>query len=102
MAITTNNTITIEHPEIPYDKYLVYMSVSPIVNYENTDVEAALSLRLVPYRILPNGQIDKNEAAAYNESCGNVFEKSQEDAVLGQAAMALMSLIQDFVDGRNA
>lgn len=87
------------YPDIPYDKALVSLAISPIVN--GSAVEAALSLRVVPYRVLPDDTIDTNEALAYNEAIGNVFERSRSDPALAAAAGVVFDAVQQFLTARG-
>lgn len=88
-----------QHPDIPYDKALVSLAISPIV--QGTNVEAAMALRVVPYRELPDGTIDTNEALAYNEAIGNVFERSRSDPALAAAAGVVFDAVQQFLTARG-
>lgn len=90
---------TEQYPDLPYDKALVSLSIAPVVQGNN--VEAALSLRVVPYRELPDGTIDTAESLAYTEAVGNVFERAQSDPALAAAAGAIYPAIQAFLTARG-
>ena len=91
MPITTTVPRELEYPEIPFDKYLVYLSLSPV--FLPDTIEGFMSLRLVPYRILPSGVIDKLEDDAYEESITRVWEKASTDPIFAKAMSMLMSMI---------
>jgi hypothetical protein len=90
---------SVAFPEIPYDKSLVYLNISPIV--QGAEIEAAMNLRVVPYRILPDGMVDVAEAMAYNESVGQAFAQSATDPALAAAAGVIFSAIQAFLTARG-
>lgn len=100
MALLTSSPIETAHPEIPYDKLGVSLSISPI--WKPTDVEAAVAIRAVPYRVLPNGAIDKSEDRAWSWATGSAFEDSISDPALAEASTALMTAIQNFLTAKGA
>lgn len=95
IAITPKDS---PHPEIPYDKALVYLNISPIVSGDQ--VEAAVNIRVVPYRII-DGQVDTLESAAYNESIAGAFAKAQTDPALAAAEAAIFPALQAFITARQ-
>lgn len=100
MPILTAAPLAIEHPEIPFDRLGVSLAISPI--WKPDDVEAAVSITAVPYRVLPDGSIDKLESAAWGYNCGQVFSDAENDPALADAAAALMTAIQTFLAAKGA
>ena len=100
MPILTSTPKAITHPEIPYDRLGVTLAISPI--WKPNDVEAAVSITATPYRVLPDGSIDKLEKAAWGYNNGQVFADSLSDPVLAEAASALMTAVQNFLSAKGA
>ena len=100
MPILTSAPKAITHPEIPYDRLGVSLAISPI--WKPNDVEAAVSITAVPYRVLPDGSIDKMDAAAWSYNNGQVFADSLSDPALAEAASALMTAVQTFLSAKGA
>lgn len=99
MAITSTNPTTIPHPEIPYDKYLVYLSMSPII--QGSEIEGAMNLTLKRYRVLPSGAIDVNDSLTVMEAVGDCYARAQTDPVLAAAMGAILPAIQQFITDRG-
>lgn len=100
MPITTSAPKTVTHPDIPFDCLGVSLAISPV--WQPTDVEAAVSIRAVPYRVLPDGSIDKDENAAWTFNTGSAFADAQNDPALAVAAGTLMTVIQNFLTAKGA
>lgn len=100
MPILTSTPKAISNPEIPYDRLGVSLAISPI--WKPNDVEAAVSITAIPYRVLPDGSIDKLEAAAWSYNNGQVFANSLTDPALAAAASALMTAVQNFLAAKGA
>jgi hypothetical protein len=100
MPILTSTPKVIDSPEIPYDRLGVSLAISPI--WKQNDVEAAVSITAVPYRVLPDGSIDKLESGAWSYNCGQVFAASENDPALAEAATALMTAVQNFLAAKGA
>lgn len=99
MPITPTKNKPIVEPTIPYDRYLVNLSISPIV--QETDVEAAMSLTLTPYRVLSDGSIDVNAEGRISDNNGACFASAATDPVMAQAAGAIFAAIQGYITGRG-
>ena len=99
MPIVTSKPLELAHPDIPYSKLGVSLSVSPV--WHENDVEAAVSITAVPYRILPDGSIDKRPDLTWGFSTGQAFADAQTDPDLAAAAGGLMALIQQFVAAKG-
>lgn len=85
----------IAHPEIAFYKTLIYMSISPVV--VDNHIEAAMSMRCVPYRILPDDTIDAAENMAKTVNVGAVFEQAKSDPALAKAASRIWDALQDYL-----
>ena len=100
MPILTTTPKSVSNPEIPFDRLGVSLAISPI--WRPTDVEAAVSIMAVPYRHLPDGSIEKLESADWTYNNGQVFSDSLSDPALDEAATALMTAIQNFLQAKGA
>lgn len=85
---------TLEHPEIAYDKTLISLAISPIVL--DGDIEAAMSMRCVPYRVV-DGAIESREDLAVTINSGAVFAEAQQDPALAAAAAAIWDALQTYL-----
>lgn len=95
MPITIQNAVTLPFPEIPYDKVMINLSCSPVVN--GTELEASISILLTPYRVLPDGTIDSRPDKAIGQSFGRAFEASASDPILGEAITTILTALQIFI-----
>lgn len=86
---------TIAHPEIAFDKTLISLAISPVI--VNNNIEAAMSMRCVPYRILPDDTIDVAENMAQTINIGAVFEQAKSDPALAKAVSRILDTLQDFL-----
>lgn len=100
MPILTTTPKAIDHPEIPFDRLGVSLAISPI--WKPDDVEAAVSITAIPYRVLPDGSIDKLEKAAWSYNNGQVFADAAHDPVLADAVSTMMVAIQAFLAAKGA
>ena len=85
---------TVENPEIAYDKTLISLAISPIVM--DGDIEAAMSMRCVPYRVI-DGKVESREDMAVTINSGAVFAQSQTDPALAAAAEAIWTALQTYL-----
>lgn len=90
---------TIIEPSNPYDKTLISLAISPIIMENN--IEAVMSMRCVPYRILSDGTIDKNEELAITINSGAVFAEAQQDPALAQAAASIWDALQSYLSAKG-
>lgn len=90
----------LSHPEIPYDRVMVSLSISPIVR--GTDIDAAMSMTATPYRTLPDGEIETREDLRQYFNSGQVFVDAQSDPALAVAATAVWDAIQTFLVAKGA
>jgi hypothetical protein len=90
---------TIAEPKTAYDKTLVSLSISPIIL--DNHIEAAMSMRCVPYRVLSDGSIDKNEDLAVTINSGAVFEEASTDPALALAASAIWDALQAYLTAKG-
>ena len=89
---------TVANPEIPYDKSLVSLAISPIV--QGGDIEAAMSMRCVPYRVI-DGAIESREDLAVTINSGAVFAESAQDPALAAAAQTIWTAIQTYLSTKG-
>lgn len=99
MPILATSPSTVVHPEIPYDKYLVELTLAPVVIANN--IEGAMSLKLTPYRYLPDGTLDTNQAGVRYEGCGACYAQAETDPALAAAMAAILPAIQAFITARG-
>lgn len=97
MPFTINPT-TVENPEIPFDKALIYLAISPII--QGGDIEGALSVRVVPYRKI-NNKIETREDKAISINSGSVFADSAVDPVLAQAVTTISTALQTYLAAKG-
>lgn len=88
----------VANPEIPYDKTLVSLAISPIVL--GGDIEAAMSMRCVPYRVV-DGAIESREDLAVTINSGAVFAEAQQDPALAAAAAAIWDALQTYLEAKG-
>jgi hypothetical protein len=86
---------TIAEPEVAYDKTLISLAISPII-LENR-IEAAMSMRCVPYRVLADDSIDKNEDLAVTINSGAVFAEAATDPALAMATSQIWDALQAYL-----
>lgn len=89
----------VAEPETAYDKTLISLAISPII--QGNDIEAAMSMRCVPYRVLSDGSIDKNEELAVTINSGAVFTEAQQDPALAAAAEAIWNALQTYLSAKG-
>ena len=89
---------TVANPEIPYDKTLVSLAISPIVL--GSDIEAAMSLRCVPYRVV-DGAIESREDLAVTINSGAVFAESEQDPAIAAAAQKIWDALQTYLSAKG-
>jgi hypothetical protein len=90
---------TIAEPKTAYDKTLVSLAISPIILDDR--IEAAMSMRCVPYRVLADGSIDKNEDLAVTINSGAVFEEAATDPALAMAASQIWDALQGYLSAKG-
>lgn len=82
-------------PEVPYDKALVWLAFAPKI--DNETVDATLSLRAQPYRVL-DGAVDiAPESAVRTINVGSVNEAMAKDEKLAAAIASLSVLVAEYV-----
>lgn len=89
----------VAEPETAYDKTLISLAISPII--QGNDIEAVMSMRCVPYRVLSDGSIDKNEDLAVTINSGAVFTEAQQDPALAAAAQAIWDALQTYLSAKG-
>lgn len=85
----------IAHPEIAFDKTLISLAISPVI--VDNHIDAAMSMRCVPYRIMPDDTIDAAENMAQTINIGAVFEQAKTDPALAKAASRIWDALQDYL-----
>lgn len=88
----------VAEPEKPYDKTLISLAISPILL--ESDIEAAMSMRCVPYRVLEDGRIEAREDFAVTINSGAVFAEAQADPALAVAAQEIWSALQTYLTAK--
>ena len=89
---------TVANPEIPYDKSLISLAISPIVM--DGHIEAAMSMRCVPYRVI-DGAVESREDMAVTINSGAVFAESQQDPALAAAATQIWDALQTYLVAKS-
>ena len=89
----------IPEPKTAYDKTLISLAISPIIL--ETGIEAAMSMRLVPYRVLSDGSIEAREDMAQTINSGAVFAEAATDPALAQAAAAIWDALQGYLTAKG-
>ena len=89
----------IAEPKTAYDKTLISLAISPIIL--DTGIEAAMSMRLVPYRVLSDGSIESREDMAETINSGAVFAEAQTDPALAKAAAAIWDALQGYLSAKG-
>ena len=90
----------ITYPKIPYDKPLIYLSISPQIHQREDGtqfVEAAMSMTIEPCRYLPDGTIDVAANLRHTVNIGAVFEQAKSDPALAKAVPRIWDALQDFI-----
>lgn len=86
-------------PNNPYDKTLINLAISPLV--QGDSIEGAMSLRLTPYRVLSDGRIDVAESLAESISSGAVFAEAATDPALAKAVTAIWTALQTYLEDKG-
>jgi hypothetical protein len=89
----------IPEPSTAYDKTLISLAISPIIQGDH--IEAAMSMRCVPYRVLSDGTIESREDMAQTINSGAVFAEAQTDTALAQAAAAIWDALQGYLSAKG-
>lgn len=94
MPITASIPIEYNGEQYPY--YGVNLAISP--KWDPTEVGGTVAMRLTPYRILPDGTIEKLDDLAKAVVYLDVFtEINAGDTQLGMAVNLIMGSIQQFI-----
>jgi hypothetical protein len=99
MQIQATTPIPDPNGGAPYDRYLVTLAVSPIVDGAN--IRGAVSMRLTPFRTAEDGTVENLEGGDIPLVFGNVFDAAQSDPSLGQALATILGAIQGYVAARG-
>ena len=99
MQIQTSTPIPDPSGGASYDRYLVTLAVSPIVDGAN--IRGAVSMRLTPFRTAEDGTVEPLEGGDVALVFGNVFDAAQNDPNLGQSLTAILGAIQGYVTARG-
>jgi hypothetical protein len=89
----------ITEPDVAYDKTLISLAISPIILEDH--IEAAMSMRCVPYRVLADGSICKAEDMAVTINSGAVFAEAETDPALAAAAAAIWDALQGYLTAKG-
>ncbi len=99
MAITTNQPVEIQFPEIPFDKLAISLAISPL--FEPTRIGASVAMQCIPYRILPDGTVEAKREAARSIAIGDAFVEAQNDPALAVAVQTIYGALGQFVAAKN-
>ena len=89
----------ITEPDVAYDKTLISLAISPIILEDH--IEAAMSMRCVPYRVLADGSIESREDMAHTINSGAVFAEAATDPALAAAAAAIWDALQAYLTAKG-
>lgn len=95
MPIITAAPEQITNPDIPFDKLGVHLSIAPI--WQDKDVSGACSIRVVPYRKLPDGTVERREDKARMYSVADIFDESVKDPAFGAAMQKVWTGVQEYI-----
>lgn len=98
MPITSSNPTIQDGVEYPY--YGVNLAISPLWS-NPAYVGGTVAMRLVPYRMDQNNQVDKLDTADKAVVYLNVFDDAQSDPGLAAAVTKIMEGIQDFITAKG-
>lgn len=90
---------SVAEPEVAYDKTLISLAISPII--QGNDIEAAMSMRCVPYRVLSDSSIESREDLAVTINSGAVFAEAQQDPALAAAAAVIWDALQTYLSAKG-
>jgi hypothetical protein len=94
MAISATTPIIKDGISYPY--FTVNLAVSP--NIQGNDIGGSVALRLTPYRVLEDGNLEFCESDTKAVAYGDVFQNiAQGDADLGNVVSGIMGKIQEFI-----
>jgi hypothetical protein len=104
MAIELQTPIGVNHPEIPYTQVAVSFSTAPlwITDPETKSIigmEGAASLKLVPYRTLPGGALDKlsdDDPRCLAFSSGQIFADAAQDPAMAAFVTGFLALVDAY------
>lgn len=96
MPITTQNPIP--DPAGDYDRLGIQLAISPV--WHESDVGAAVAIRLTPYRVNADGTIEQSTDAR-SVVYGDAFAAAADDPALAAAVTQIMSALQDFITAKG-
>lgn len=99
MPITTTNAVTVSCPEIPFDKLAISLAVSPV--FRPDSIGAAVAMTCTPYRVLPEGAIEKLDSASRTVAIGDAFAEAQADPVLAQCVTQIYDALQTYIAAKG-
>ena len=99
MPIITAVPAQSTHPEIPFDKLGVHLNIAPI--WSEKSVSGSCSIRVVPYRELPDGTIERREDLARMLSIADIFAESATDPDFGAAMAQVWTGIQQYIVAKS-
>ena len=89
----------IKDGEIPYDKTLINLAISPII--QESDIKAAMNLTCTPYRVLIDGTIESRPDLAMSFLSGDVFAEAVTDPALATAAATIWTAIHGYLTAKG-
>lgn len=87
------------HPEIPYDQVAIQLNMSPV--FKADDYVTAVNMRVIPYRALPDGTLDKSEALAVSFTSADVAADAASDPAMATAIAKIGAALQEWVEAKE-
>ena len=98
MAITIT-PVAISNPDVPYDKALVRLGITGII--QNNAVQAQIVLDVQKYRVLPDGTLDVSSATPNRIRIPDAFTAAQSDPDLATAVTDIQAAIQTYLTAKG-
>ena len=99
MPIQTTNPVSIQSPEIPFDKLAISLAVSPV--FRPDSIGAAVAMTCTPYRVLADGAVEKLDSAIRTVAISDAFAEAQSDPVLAQCVTQIYDALQTYIAAKG-
>lgn len=97
LYLQSSNPITVD--DVTYDRFALSFVVSPVI--KNDSVSASVVIRLRPYRIDENEQIQVLEGHDKTIIIKDALEAAQSDQALGLSFAAITSELQTYINAKG-
>jgi hypothetical protein len=97
MPLISSQPTIFEGNEYPY--FGINLSISSL--WQPTDVGGSVALRLIPYRTLEDGTIEKLDDQPKSAVYFDVFQEAQNDPALAEIVTTIMGALQQFITDKN-